>query len=236
MKCPRCSTSLTKLDADEGIVVHRCQGCSGTWHDKGILDEFSRRAFSEFLLEKLVLTQYPSDLRCPRCEVPMEKNNLGPVEFPVGCCRSCRGLWLDLGQIPQSSAAQRAKLDEMLAQVRAQASHDPPWVPWVTGFLIIAVAGLLYFFEKSLKELFLIRLIGVLAFWLAPAGLVFILWRAWKTGELHLPGSLVGTSRVVVKKIDEPIRFWLDFVACVSLLVVFLVLGIVGVMCPWLEC
>lgn len=237
MKCPRCSARLTKIGTDEGIKVNYRQSYSGTWHDKGILDEFSRLSGLPELLQEKPVFSHSSDRRCPRCEVPMEKSGFGAVKFQVERCRSCQGLWLDHGEKPKLSAAEKAKLDEIVARVRALAGRtagttDPPWAPWAAMFLLLAMAGWLSF-RAVLEKVFLVRLILALLLLLVPAILGWILWRAWKTGELLLPLFL---GPVVVKKIDEPVRFWVDFLLCVFLLPVFVVVCIFGVMCVWLDC
>ncbi len=107
LKCPQCSARLTKLDTGEGIEVHWCQSCNGTWHDKGILDEFSRESGLPELLQEKPVFSHPSDRRCPRCDVPMEKSGLGAVKFLVNRCRSCQGLWLDHGETANAGGGRR---------------------------------------------------------------------------------------------------------------------------------
>src|SRR5213593_573540 len=103
LKCPQCSAHLTRLDPGGGIAVHWCQSCEGTWHDQGTLDEFTRESSLPELLQEKAVFSHPSDRRCPRCEVPMEKNGFGTEKFVVERCPSCQGLWLDHGEVAKLS-------------------------------------------------------------------------------------------------------------------------------------
>ncbi len=110
LTCPQCSARLTRLVDGQGIEVNWCESCKGTWHDKGILDEFSRESHLPRLLqEQPASSQYPSDRRCPRCDVPMEKSALGAEKFVVERCRSCQGLWLGHGEAAKLSEPSTAR-------------------------------------------------------------------------------------------------------------------------------
>ena len=104
LTCPQCCARLTRLVDPQGIEVNWCKSCPGTWHDKGVLDAFFRESHLPRLLkEQPASWQYPSDRRCPRCDVPMEKSALGAAKFVVERCRSCQGLWLDHGEVAKLS-------------------------------------------------------------------------------------------------------------------------------------
>ncbi|MBI4590896.1 MAG: zf-TFIIB domain-containing protein [Candidatus Rokubacteria bacterium] len=110
LTCPQCSARLSRLVDDQGIEVNWCESCKGTWHDKGILDEFSRESdLPRLLQEQPTSSRYPSDRRCPRCDVPMEKSALGAEKLVVERCRSCPGLWLDRGEVAKLSQPSPAR-------------------------------------------------------------------------------------------------------------------------------
>lgn len=115
LTCPQCSARLTRLVDGQGIEVNWCESCKGTWHDKGILDEFSREGLGELLQGKPLSSQYPSGRRCPRCDVPMEKSAFGAEKFVVERCRSCQGLWLGRGEVAKLSQPSTARPQPAIA-------------------------------------------------------------------------------------------------------------------------
>ena len=125
LECPQCSAHLTRLVGGEGIEVNWCERCKGTWHDKGILDEFSRESHLPRLLqEQPASSQYPSDRRCPRCGVPMEKSTLGAEKFVVDRCRSCQGLWLDHGEVARLGQLSEARPQPAMACPRCRSALE----------------------------------------------------------------------------------------------------------------
>src|SRR2546422_983385 len=117
LKCPQCSAHLTRLDPGGGIAVHWCQSCEGTWHDKGTRDEFTRESSLPELLQEKAVFSHPSDRRCPRCQDILEGGGLGPGKFGGDRCPKCEGIWLD--------AAEKAKLDEIIARCRPPVGRTP---------------------------------------------------------------------------------------------------------------
>ena len=53
---------------------------------------------------------------CPECELPMEVKNFEDVL--IDTCPSCRGVWLDRGE-----------LQKIIAHVRAQEAENPSAIP-----------------------------------------------------------------------------------------------------------
>lgn len=116
MDCPRCLTKLDEIYTAEGTVVDFCQGCKGTWYDRGELLFFSKRPGQlKPLLEAPFFSPKPSGLRCLRCQTPLEEGGLGSHDLLVDRCPNCKGLWLEPGE--------RARLDEV-ASTKLTASLD----------------------------------------------------------------------------------------------------------------
>ncbi len=116
MDCPNCRTALDEIYTAEGVVVDFCPSCKGTWYDHGELCFFSQRPRQlKSLLEEPLLSPWPSRIRCPRCQIPLEKGGLGSPDLLIDRCATCNGLWLDAGE--------RARLDQV-ASTRLVSSVD----------------------------------------------------------------------------------------------------------------
>ena len=123
MKCPHCPIELESA-ASRGVDLDRCRRCEGLWFDRDELGKFNRFD-SDFPLRPDNPTQGEfTSLRCPRCSSFLARFRYVPGgELEVERCISCKGVWLDAGEIQtirklltQKLVARRQnrKLDEVV--------------------------------------------------------------------------------------------------------------------------
>ena len=120
--CPVCKSGLRAICVDE-VTIDFCPNCRGSWFEMEELQGvFERREFAaELLLPRLpnlqrdpVLCRYCGnhssrmDKVCLKCKVPLEflcpgcGKQLETTDrqgLSVDCCRDCRGVWLDGGEL-----------------------------------------------------------------------------------------------------------------------------------------
>lgn len=105
MKCPKCDNRDLASATVRGIEVDRCTGCHGIWFDAAEL--------------ATLLALHASDLkplaggnadpgtnaragRCPRDGAPMIRVfSARKPSVVLDTCPTCRGLWLDGGELAQ---------------------------------------------------------------------------------------------------------------------------------------
>ncbi len=107
MNCPRCNLPLVR-DSYESYEMDLCQGCWGIWLDSGELEGIllSRQyQFSpeerESILEKHDTRDRPplTPIKCPKCDLRMERLYLEPALFLIIDRCPHHGIWLDTGEI-----------------------------------------------------------------------------------------------------------------------------------------
>jgi Zn-finger nucleic acid-binding protein len=100
--CPKCQVRMNSLDIEvkwRTVTVDACPKCNGLWLDKGELKEIiGDRKLTEYLT-KDIGTKTESPLVCPRCGGLMDYQHAEDVEVDV--CLSCRGVWLDAGELAE---------------------------------------------------------------------------------------------------------------------------------------
>jgi len=135
MKCPRCEGTLHETDYGEAgfVLLDVCPECKGVWFDEGELDQLDDGISSnaELMAYTPASTEHHA-LDCPRCGKPLEAlSPPGEPELVVDRCPSCRGFWLDEGELDHVRA--------VLLDVDS-ASHDSEvfvrpvgwsWTKWV---------------------------------------------------------------------------------------------------------
>ncbi len=101
--CPVCGIDLKEIVYHQKNV-DRCPQCKGMFFDQGeleslagIADIYSRLELDEDDIDAQLPRERTDQLACPHCRTPMETQHLGPVEIEQ--CPSCRGFWLDQGEI-----------------------------------------------------------------------------------------------------------------------------------------
>lgn len=98
MRCPRDAAELRPFTLD-GITTDACPKCRGVWLDA---EELSR-VTNDAELEKLAhagAAPAAKALACPRCSATLHAARVEAVE--VDPCPSCRGVWLDAGELREA--------------------------------------------------------------------------------------------------------------------------------------
>ncbi len=101
--CPTCAVQLDEAPLD-GEVVRRCPRCGGIYFGPGQLESIVHivRLFQSIHLEEEDIDSVSEEERarilcCPMDGTPMTK--LGIAGLALDQCSSCRGIWLDDGEI-----------------------------------------------------------------------------------------------------------------------------------------
>jgi uncharacterized protein len=120
LSCPKCKgRKLTPVSID-GTEVDRCAECGGVWFDKGELGEALRHGGGALA----PLTAPPAHEhsagpcadhaddpdrrrgRCPRhAKVMIQTESLRVPDLTLETCPSCRGIWLDGGELSRLRTA-----------------------------------------------------------------------------------------------------------------------------------
>ncbi len=111
MQCPGCHATLRTADY-EGIKIETCPACEGEWLDMGELkhvakarevrfDEAERRAVAAAVrITPVKVERHDRDLRCPKCGGQTDALNYGgDTGILIDKCTTCRGIWLDAGEL-----------------------------------------------------------------------------------------------------------------------------------------
>jgi len=112
MRCPHDGSKLEPETYEADIEVDICGECRGMWLDQGELERIQATVERDYSAE---LGQVPDktrrayqaarqmggkDLSCPKCEGAMSKVEHGYCsQIVVDVCPSCRGIWLDQGEL-----------------------------------------------------------------------------------------------------------------------------------------
>lgn len=112
MNCPKDGAALKTTVYESEVEVDQCGDCGGMWLDEGELErvqESSEHDYSEELKEmppytvrayEMARQQAAPDLKCPKCGEEMLKKEYGYAsQIIIDTCLSCRGVWLDRGEI-----------------------------------------------------------------------------------------------------------------------------------------
>ena len=109
--CPRCWVRAERKRR-AGIDIDICPKCGGIWLDTRELKKLLSNPNLHRHLTKYVGLESKSKLLCPRCGGLMNLENAEEVEVDV--CLTCKGIWLDRGELE----ALGGKKKKLLA-------HDP---------------------------------------------------------------------------------------------------------------
>ncbi len=97
MICPCCGTPLIEVRLD-GIVIDRCETCSGIWFDFAELERVLNRdthAIGKLLPRTERLEDPNLDmLPCPRCRDKLIRMRAEPERMNYYTCLTCYGRWL----------------------------------------------------------------------------------------------------------------------------------------------
>lgn len=126
--CAKCTSVLDNRKVDD-VEVDLCPSCGGLWLDHGEIERLERAGKAEVdelrkLLAKEGPPPEPSDTKdaCPSCTTRMKEVTLGPIHIDV--CPSCKGVFLDRGELDQALTTvrdARASMSTLLRTVAAEA-------------------------------------------------------------------------------------------------------------------
>lgn len=115
MKCPVCKSALYEYDI-KTIKFDICRdGCSGMWFDEAEFEKCDQQA-EAFPDELLRIRKSPNVLidrskirQCPKCPDTDLKRVILDQEtrFEIDHCPTCKGQWLDLGELEHLRAEDR---------------------------------------------------------------------------------------------------------------------------------
>lgn len=120
LTCPKCVGKPLAAVTIDGTEVDRCPQCGGVWFDKGELGEALRHGGGALA----PITAPPPGApaagpaaarrddpdrrrgRCPRhAKVMIQTESLRVPDLTLETCPSCRGIWLDGGELARLRAA-----------------------------------------------------------------------------------------------------------------------------------
>jgi Zn-finger nucleic acid-binding protein len=122
LKCPKCQVPLCQI-AYEGSPIQVCPQCRGAVVDESDLArirEHRRLWWSEEQKNETIALAMEADslarLSCPQCGLAMAKYRVQLTDSPfhVDCCKACRLLWFDSGEL------------ELIRMQYAKAARDQP--------------------------------------------------------------------------------------------------------------
>lgn len=111
MNCPNCSETLRTIQY-EGIEIETCDSCGGEWLDDEELkkivkvrevrfDPEERKAIAQSAtIVGVEVDLADRDLPCPKCGGQTDAINYGgDTGILIDRCTSCKGIWLDAGEL-----------------------------------------------------------------------------------------------------------------------------------------
>ena len=114
MNCPICAGKLKNVNYEADIMVDECPMCKGIWLDTGELEKIQTNAqknhkekYSQFesyteIGARMSDQMGKKNINCPKCNNSMTKKEFQPTStIIVDLCNSCKGLWLDAGELQQ---------------------------------------------------------------------------------------------------------------------------------------
>lgn len=114
-ECPRCWVPLQpkeeRLSWFKGsVIIDECEKCQGIYLDDGELKKLTgNRSLAQWLTNYLGVDS-DSKLVCPGCGGIMDIERPAGVEVEV--CLSCKGLWLDAGELEQLAQQEPGQFKE----------------------------------------------------------------------------------------------------------------------------
>ena len=120
-KCPKCMLPLSEV-VMAGQRVDRCDTCAGVFFDVGELDAILTliARFNAVTLNEpdipLPDFERQREVLCPHDGAAMEPSEAGPVI--IDTCPSCRGIWLDGGEITALKLAENTIRENLNLYIR----------------------------------------------------------------------------------------------------------------------
>lgn len=137
--CPNCHTRLQTIDLKVSghLYIEHCQTCFGLFFDPGEIEILLENSVSGVLsvnwelIDNINQERYPTDnkvkyLKCPVCQVLMNRVNFGYRSgVVVDQCRA-HGIWLDSGEITHLMEWKKAGGQLLAQQHQQQETTDFP--------------------------------------------------------------------------------------------------------------
>ncbi len=148
MDCPACQSDLIPLTFEgSDLELDRCTSCVGLWFDRSEL----RQLITDSNLHGQIFEVPPQALAesvptlgprsCARCDgQALNVRHLGDVE--VDECSSCRGVWLDAGELTRVLELHRARQDNQAVSEPLLESRPTPTTRPSLGILARALKSL----------------------------------------------------------------------------------------------
>ncbi len=138
MKCPACSSQLSRVST-AGIELDICsEACGGVWFDAGELeklecaDDNTPRNILRPLRNQNVAVDRMKKRSCPKCEGVMMNKVVSDAYYDVeiDACSQCSGIWLDMGEWEElrkhhTDVASRQKIIDKYSSVSASGGEPP---------------------------------------------------------------------------------------------------------------
>jgi Zn-finger nucleic acid-binding protein len=102
--CPRCWVRAERKSR-KGIEIDICPKCGGIWLDTKELKKLISNPTLHRHLTKYVGVESKSKLLCPRCGGLMNLERADEIEVDV--CLTCKGIWLDRGELEALDAKKK---------------------------------------------------------------------------------------------------------------------------------
>jgi len=107
MNCPYCSIKLREKTIGE-VEIDECQECKGVWFEqdelrqaKDATDKDLRWMDFEIWKHKDRFSARPAKLKCPQCSKTLVTIQYANTKVEVDCCPTCKGTWLDYGELEE---------------------------------------------------------------------------------------------------------------------------------------
>ena len=131
MRCPKCEdTELTAKRVHE-VEIDECASCRGIWFDEDELRKIKDRTDEDLNWLDFDLWKHEERFRatwqdapCPRCEQQLVAVEYAETGVVVDVCRSCKGVWLDGGELEGIVAALEEEALQMTPSEYLSAALD----------------------------------------------------------------------------------------------------------------
>lgn len=131
--CPHCETVMQTIEVGAGseLYIERCESCFGLFFDPGEIEELLERSVSNVfdvnvdLIKNINEERYKSNqdfryVKCPDCQVMMNRVNFGQRSgVIVDQCKK-HGVWLDSGEITHLMEWKKAGGEKLNARIEQQ--------------------------------------------------------------------------------------------------------------------
>ena len=170
MQCPKCQQSLETVDY-QGVRLETCPACGGNWLDAGELGSIVRARRVRFSEKECLavaqaakitgvkLATLDRHLTCPKCGGVTNPVNYGDdTGLIIDKCTTCKGIWLERGEIDKIEELVEGWNDELpadlahyspkLRQISAEIAADEQVHPSHVRLINSLINGILDFFGE----------------------------------------------------------------------------------------